>query len=69
MTGTPFCMLPVTSLNNVEIGDGKVGSKFKEIISCWSKNVGIDIIKQIKNWNLKELQNFTNKTSPYSFKK
>ena len=24
MTGTPFCMLPVTSLNSVKIGDGKV---------------------------------------------
>ena len=25
ITGTPFCMLPVTSLNSIKIGDGKVG--------------------------------------------
>ena len=25
MTGTPFCMLPVTSLNGLNIGEGKVG--------------------------------------------
>ena len=29
MTGTPFCMLPVTSLNGLSIGDGKVGSVFE----------------------------------------
>ena len=32
MTGTPFCMLPVTSLNGLLIGDGKVGEIFSKII-------------------------------------
>lgn len=51
MTGTPFCMLPVTSLNGVSIGEGVVGEGFRCLISQWSKNMGIDIIAQIKRWD------------------
>ena len=51
MTGTPFCMLPVTSLNNIKIGKGKRGKIFNILLSTWSKNVGVDIEKQIKRWN------------------
>ena len=51
MTGTPFCMLPVTSLNDVKIGDGKVGSDFKKLLEQWSSNMNLDIAKQIKEWN------------------
>ena len=31
MTGTPFCMLPVTKLNGLSIGDGKVGGVFNKM--------------------------------------
>ena len=37
MTGTPFCMLPVTKLNGLPIGDGNVGSVFNSILQQWSK--------------------------------
>ena len=67
MTGTPFCMLPVTYLNFKKIGDGKVGPIFRELISKWSKNVGLDIIKQIKGWDKKSKTK--QKMSPYTFKK
>ena len=68
MTGTPFCMLPVTSLNGQNIGTGKPGSMFRKLIEKWSDNVNIDIIKQIKDWN--KSQNDSEITvSPYSFKK
>ena len=67
MTGTPFCMLPVTHLNFKKIGGGKVGPIFKKLISKWSKNVGLDIIKQIKSWDKKF--NTKQKMSPYTFKK
>jgi branched-chain amino acid aminotransferase len=50
MTGTPFCMLPVTSLNGSAIGAGKVGNVFASIIRRWSDNVGVDIVKQIQVW-------------------
>jgi branched-chain amino acid aminotransferase len=50
MTGTPFCMLPVTSLNGSAIGTGKVGDVFARIIRRWSDNTGVDIVKQIQTW-------------------
>lgn len=51
MTGTPFCMLPVTSLNGVPIGAGKVGEGFRKLIDRWSENVGVDIRHQIRSWD------------------
>ena len=51
MTGTPFCMLPVTTLNGLPIGDGKVGHVFNSILSQWSKNTEVNIAEQIKTWN------------------
>ena len=65
MTGTPFCMLPVTSLNGVKIGDGKVGPMFKKILGRWSSNVKVDIEEQIKSWKSdREMSSPT----PYKFK-
>ena len=51
MTGTPFCMLPVTSLNGLDIGDGKVGRIFSALIEKWSSNTNVDIIAQIQKWD------------------
>lgn len=68
MTGTPFCMLPVTSLNGLPIGDGKVGEDFTRLIERWSANTGVNIIKQIKAWNSDGGGQNSNAPSPYSFK-
>ncbi len=68
MTGTPFCMLPVTTLNGIKIKDGKVGPIFNKILKKWSKNCKIDIKKQIQKWNLKDKPtNSKTKITPYSF--
>jgi len=67
MTGTPFCMLPVTSLNDVNIGDGKVGTHFKKLLKQWSSNMNLDIAKQIKAWNEKDGEQISG-PSPYKFK-
>lgn len=69
MTGTPFCMLPVTSLNSVIIGQGKVGPIFSKLISQWSNNTNIDIINQIKEWNNDSDLSASDSPTPYSFKK
>ncbi len=66
ITGTPFCMLPVTSLNSIKIGNGKVGKVFSRILSQWSKNQKVDIKKQIINWD-KENKKSTSTLSPYKF--
>ena len=67
MTGTPFCMLPVTSLNGTPIGNGKVGEIFHKIIAKWSSNTNVDIIDQIVSWN--ESASKFNSPTPYEFKK
>ena len=48
ITGTPFCIMPVTSLNGINIGNGKFGDITKKVLKKWSKNVGLDIEKADK---------------------
>ena len=51
-TGTPFCILPVTSINSMQIGSGKMGPITKRLLDIWGQNVGVDIIAQIKKFGL-----------------
>jgi branched-chain amino acid aminotransferase len=68
MTGTPFCLLPVTALNSLKIGNGQMGPITRQLLEKWGNNVGVDIEKQIKEWS-------TGSTlpkgapTPYSFKR
>jgi len=66
MTGTPFCMLPVTSLNGISIGTGEVGPEFTKMLRQWSENVGMDIKAQIQAWS-NEFKT-DNAPTPYQFK-
>ena len=68
MTGTPFCMLPVTQLNSIPIDNGKVGQGFNRLINQWSENTGVNIIKQIKDWNAADLGQSSEAPTPYAFK-
>jgi len=69
MSGTPFCMLPVTSLNGAAIGDGKVGAVFTKLLSVWSKNMEVDIKGQIQKWNSVDGLQVEDTPTPYQFKK
>ncbi|NQV54583.1 MAG: aminotransferase class IV [Rhodospirillales bacterium] len=67
MTGTPFCLLPVTKLNNVDIGEGEMGQLTQKLLDQWSANVDVDIIHQIKEYG-KECSNLMGDApTPYSF--
>lgn len=68
MTGTPFCMLPVTRLNGLGIGDGGVGPVFTRLLNAWSENVGVDIAGQIKGWDAARPKRDGDAPTPYSFK-
>ena len=68
MTGTPFCALPVTKLNGMAIGSGKMGSITKKLLDKWSKNVGLDIIAQIKKYNAELKDGAKDAPTPYAFK-
>ena len=68
MTGTPFCILPVFRFNETNVGNGKFGVITKKIIDKWGKNVGVDIIQQIKDFE-KECKNIDqpDASTPYQF--
>ena len=68
MSGTPFCMLPVTSINGQMIGNGKMGNISRKLLEVWGGNVGIDIIGQIKEWNQHSKKKLGDAPSPYAFK-
>jgi branched-chain amino acid aminotransferase len=68
MTGTPFCLLPVTQLNGNAIGDAKMGMVTKKLIDKWGENVGLDIVKQIKDYSKECAELSGNAPTPYQFK-
>ncbi len=69
ITATPFCILPIASLNKVKIKDGKMGKITKLLLQKWSKNVGVNIVEQIKKYGLELANNENNHPTPYEFKK
>ena len=68
MTGTPFCLLPVSSLNNISIGNKPMGTITRQLLDTWSNEVGVDIEGQIKKWDFESDPKTYSGPSPYSFK-
>jgi branched-chain amino acid aminotransferase len=66
-TSTPFCALPAVTINGVKIGNGKPGQVTNGILNSWSDLVGVDIVKQIKDWDKSENLDL-NAPTPYKFK-
>jgi len=63
ITATPFCMLPIKSIQDVALKSCP-GPIYSEILNLWSKNVGVDIEKQIVKWD-NNIE--VNKSTPYQF--
>lgn len=68
MTATPFCLLPVTKINGLNIGNGKLGPITQKLHDQWSKNVGLDIFKQIKDYSKECIKLQNDQPTPYVFK-
>ena len=69
MTGTPFCMLPVTALNGNAIGLGRAGPVFARLLDRWGKNTGLDTEAQIKRWDAARGESAASHApTPYRFK-
>jgi branched-chain amino acid aminotransferase len=49
-TATSFGIMPCTRVNGHPIGDGQPGNLTKELISAWSKMVGVDIVAQADDY-------------------
>ncbi|HTI51889.1 MAG TPA: aminotransferase class IV [Planctomycetaceae bacterium] len=45
---TPYCVMPVTKINGVSIGDGRPGPVWRRLLAAWSELVGVDIERQIR---------------------
>jgi len=45
---TPYCLIPVTKINGVPIGDGRPGSGWRQLLAAWSARVGVEIERQIR---------------------
>ena len=69
MTATPFCLLPTVSLNAVKIGDGEMGVISKKLLKQWSKNVGLDIENQIREYGKEVAHLNSDAPTPYQFKR
>ena len=67
MTATPFCLLPVMKFNGLNIGNGKLGEITQKLHDQWSKNAGLNIFQQIRDYSLecKKLNN--DQPTPYVF--
>lgn len=58
VTGTPFSLLPVSSIDGVMIGNSEsllregsvVGSITSQLVDAWSNEVGLDIYQQLRNF-------------------
>lgn len=45
---TPYCLLPVTKINGLPIGDGRPGPVYRRLMEAWSAEVGLDIVAQTR---------------------
>lgn len=68
LTGTPFCMLPMTTLDRQPIGKGVVGPIYHKLLERWGAKVGLDIEQQIKRWD-ETSKEVVGGVTPYAFKK
>ena len=44
---TPYCLMPVTRINGLAVGGGRPGPVYRRLMQAWSREVGLDIIKQM----------------------
>lgn len=51
LTGTPFCAVPVVSVDGTRIGEGRPGGVYTAMMQQWNALVGLDIAQQIQDWD------------------
>ena len=53
MTSTPFCVFPITVVDNRKIKDGNPGEITNQLLAAWSEVVGLDIVDQVAKFSSK----------------
>lgn len=61
-SSTPYCMLPVTRINQKPIGSGSPGPVYGEMLRAWSELVGLDISEQMRTGALERIAEFEGRT-------
>ncbi len=46
ISGTRYCLLPVSTFNGLTLGDGVPGVVTRKLFAAWSERVGMDFVKQ-----------------------
>ena len=49
LPSTPYCIAPCTRINNLPIGGGRPGPRWRRMLDVWSDHVGMDVLGQILN--------------------
>ena len=49
-TSTFVCVMPVTRIDNRQIGEGQPGPVTRQLLATWSETVGIDIVDQMERF-------------------
>lgn len=55
-TATPFCIMPITKINGVHIGDGWVGGVTRLLMETWCDKVNCDFVEQAERWDANSSQ-------------
>lgn len=51
LTATPWCILPVTKINGIKIGNGKIGKMTEFLTEKWIEAVDCDFVEQARRWD------------------
>lgn len=46
LTSTPWCLLPVTSIDGIPVGDGRPGPIYRRLLAGWNELTGLDVAQQ-----------------------
>ena len=67
MTATPFCLFPVTHFNGSKVGNGKTSIITQQLYDQWSKNAGVNILQQIRDYSTECQTLNKDQPTPYQF--
>ena len=56
ITGTPFCVLPVVSVDGRMVNGGVPGLHYSAILRQWGQDVSINIAEQIQAWDTEQVK-------------
>lgn len=51
LTNTPFCIVPVTKLNSLPVGDGHIGEVTRALTDAWRDDVGVNFVEQARSFD------------------